>query len=300
MEKGIVFNIQKFSLHDGPGIRTTVFLKGCPLRCPWCHNPEGLEIQQEVAYTARKCIGCGGCLICENRCHTVSKEKGHLYLRSNCTVCGKCLDRCCTGALELIGKENTVEEVITKVLADKAFYEKSGGGMTVSGGEPLFQPTFTRALLASAKEKGLHTAMETSGFASHEVFTSVLPYLDLLLFDYKVTGENAYQEITGVPFAPILRNLHTASDFGMPIILRCPIIPGVNDNETHYDAIAALANEISGVIRVDLEPYHALGTGKLERFDKVNDFIAEPPSKEQMQEIRDYIGTKCEKEVIVS
>lgn len=300
MEKGIIFNIQKFSLHDGPGIRTTVFMKGCPLRCPWCHNPEGLDIHPEVAYTSRKCIGCGGCLICEKGCHTVSDENGHLYARGDCTVCGKCLERCCTGALELIGKEYTVEEVLKKVMQDKAFYEKSNGGMTVSGGEPLYQPAFTKALLQAAKEKGLHTAMETSGFASHEVFTSVLPYLDLLLFDYKVTGENAYKDITGVPFAPILRNLHTANDTGKTIILRCPIIPGVNDNEAHYDAIAALANELPGIIRVDLEPYHALGTGKLERFDKESTFTTEAPSKERMQEIRKYIAAKCEKEVIVS
>jgi len=300
METGIVFNIQKFSVHDGPGIRTTVFLKGCPLRCPWCHNPEGLSREPEVAYDPRKCIGCGGCLVCEHGCHSVTETEGHQYARHDCTVCTKCLEHCCTGALELTGKSYTTDEVIQKVMADKAFYDKSGGGMTVSGGEPLYQPAFTKALLEAAKEKGLHTAMETSGFASSAVFTSMLPYLDMLLFDYKVTGENAYEEITGVPFAPILSNLHTANESGIPIILRCPIIPGINDNETHFDAIAALADEFSGIIRVDLEPYHALGTGKAERFGKECGFSTEAPSKERMQEIRGYIGERCSKEVIVS
>ncbi len=300
MESGIVFNIQKFSIHDGPGIRTNVFLKGCPLRCIWCHNPEGLEAAPEVEFEGTKCIGCGACSICENGCHQFGEDVGHLYNRDQCVRCGKCLEACPAVALKWAGTRQTVDEVMTKVMADKPFYDKSGGGMTLSGGEPLFQPAFALALLKEAKERGLHTAMETSGFASGEVFASMLPYLDLLLLDYKVTGEEEHKKYTGVPQAPILANLARADAFGIDIVLRCPLIPGINMTTEHYKAIAALADKYAHVTRVDLEPYHTLGTGKLSRLGKPDGFVTEMPDKALMEEIRQEIQGYCGKEVVVS
>lgn len=300
MESGIVFNIQKFSIHDGPGIRTNVFLKGCPLRCLWCHNPEGLESYAEVEFEGNKCIGCGACAICENHCHQFSPEMGHIYDRTACTRCGKCIEACPAVALKMAGTQQTVEEVMTKVMADKPFYDKSGGGMTLSGGEPLYQPDFARALLRSAKEKGLHTAVETSGFASESVFLSILPYTDLLLLDYKVTGEAEHKKYTGVPQAPILANLERANAAGVAIVLRCPMIPGVNMHDVHYRAIAEIANTHKHIEHVDLEPYHTLGTGKLSRLGKADGFVTDMPEKEEMEVVRQTIQDMCTKEVHVN
>ncbi|MBE5893694.1 MAG: glycyl-radical enzyme activating protein [Lachnospiraceae bacterium] len=300
METGIVFNIQKFSIHDGPGIRTNVFLKGCPLRCLWCHNPEGLEREPELEYEASKCIGCGACSVCPEGCHSFSEKKGHVFDRTHCIRCGKCAAVCPASALELTGEQYDVERVMEKVMADKLFYDKSGGGMTLSGGEPLFQPRFALALLKEAKNRGIHTVIETSGFASAEVFGSILPYTDLLLMDYKVTGEEAHVKATGVPFAPILANMELANAAGVPIVLRCPIIPGINDMEVHYEAIAELADRLTVVTKVELEAYHSLGTGKAPRLGKEAGFVTEPPSKEKMEEIRRYIQERCSKAVEIS
>jgi len=300
MESGIVFNIQKFSIHDGPGIRTNVFLKGCPLRCIWCHNPEGLEAVPEIEFAGQKCIGCGGCAVCANGCHRFTEEAGHIYIRDACIRCGRCVELCPAASLTMMGTRMTVEEVITQVMADKAFYDQSGGGMTLSGGEPLFQHAFALALLQEAKAHGLHTAVETSGFASADVFTSILPWTDLLLFDYKITGEEKHIRYTGVPQGPILANLERAEQAGVPVVLRCPLIPGINMEEEHYQAIAALADRLNTVSRVDLEPYHSLGTGKTERLGKAAGFVTEMPDKDKIREICDHIQSMCRKEITVS
>lgn len=300
MESGIVFNIQKFSIHDGPGIRTNVFLKGCPLRCLWCHNPEGLEAEAEVELEGNKCIGCGACGICEQHSHLFSQERGHIYDRENCIRCGKCVEVCPAAALKMAGTRQTVDEVLDKVMADKPFYDKSGGGMTLSGGEPLYQPAFALALLREAKSRGLHTAIETSGFASEAVFTSILPYTDLVLLDYKVTGEDEHKKYTGVPQAPILANVARADAAGVDIVLRCPLIPGINMHEAHYKAIAATADRYSHILRVDLEPYHTLGTGKLGRLGKKDGFVTTMPEKDEMEQIRQTIQAMCTKKVCIS
>ena len=297
---GCVFNIQKFSIHDGPGIRTTVFLKGCPLRCLWCHNPEGLERSVEIEFEPTKCIGCGACVpACPKGCQTLTEESRG-FDRDKCVRCGRCADVCLPGSLKRVGREMTVEEVIKKVMADKIFYDTSGGGMTLSGGESFAQPAFALALLEAAKAEGLHTAVETSGFCAKETILSAAPLVDLFLFDYKATGEELHKSLTGVCQAPILENLLALSEAGAEIILRCPIIPGANDTDEHFAAIAALAQHTSGITAVDLEAYHPLGTGKAPKIGKTQDFKTAAPSKDRMEEIRAFIQSKTEKPVRIS
>ena len=298
---GLVFNIQKFSIHDGPGIRTTVFLKGCPLRCLWCHNPEGLEKASEIEFEPTKCIGCRACVpACPKSCHRFGEDGAHQFDRASCVRCGTCVDACLPGSLKRVGVETSVEDALNKVLADKIFYETSGGGMTVSGGEPFFQPEFTIALLRAAKAEGLHTAVETSGFCSRDTILSALPYVDLFLYDYKATGDELHKRLTGVPQSPILANLKEVSDGGGTIVLRCPIVPGANDTEEHFAAIAALMESTPGIESADLEPYHPLGTGKAPKIGKTQEFVSKAPSKERMEEIRAFIQERTKKPVRIS
>ena len=260
--KGTVFNIQRFSVNDGPGIRTTVFLKGCMLRCLWCHNPESHSPRPQLMLYADRCIGCGKCIAaCSAGLHNFGADGVHQIERENCAGCGRCAAEC-VGALEIAGREMSVEEILTEVQKDSAFYAHSGGGMTVSGGEPLMQPEFTTALFREAKQRGLHTCIETCGFAPTETVLALAPYVDLFLWDVKETDSARHKEFTGVPNERILANLRALNAAGAKIVLRCPIIPGYNDREEHLRAVGALAEELTGVIRVDVEPYHPLGKSK--------------------------------------
>ncbi|MBQ7475234.1 MAG: glycyl-radical enzyme activating protein [Clostridia bacterium] len=299
MQKGLVFNIQRFSLHDGPGIRTGVFLKGCPLRCRWCHNPEGFTMAAELEYNPVKCIGCGRCTVCPEGCHRIA-DGAHLFDRTGCVKCFRCVDACPAGALLRAGREYTVDEVMETVEKDRPYYENSGGGLTVSGGEPLLQWEFTLALLKEARARGIDTAIETSGFAPSEVIKAISSYVDVFLFDYKVTDPGDHEKYTGVPRAPILENLRLLNEEGRRVVLRCPIIPGVNDDDGHFDAIAELSRELDSVFRVDLEPYHELGTAKYPKFGKEASFSAEPPAKERMEEIKRYVQDRTPKRVTIS
>jgi pyruvate formate lyase activating enzyme len=259
---GTVFNIQKFSINDGPGIRTTVFLKGCPLHCIWCHNPESHKTENELFYDARKCIGCQACAhTCPNGCHTFTQEE-HRYDRTACVRCGACTALCPTQALETVGSCREVAEVIAEVLKDKPFYETSGGGMTLSGGEPMLQFDFTLALLQAAKAEGLHVCMETCGYADADQLRAVAPYVDLFLYDCKETDPARHKEYTGVSNERILKNLSMLDGMDCKSVLRCPIIPTLNDRDDHLDGIAALANRLQNVTGIDIEPYHPLGSGK--------------------------------------
>ena len=268
MKSGTIFNIQKFSINDGPGIRTTVFMKGCPLRCLWCHNPESNSSKKEMFFNAEKCVGCRRCASACDRGGHVFGENSHCYLRESCILCGECANECLTDALEVVGREATVEEVIADVMRDKIFYDNSGGGMTLSGGEPMFQFDFTYELLKAAKEKGLHTCIETCGFGKAEDYAKIVPLIDIFLFDYKETDPVRHKEYTGVDNKLILSNLKMLDEMGAKIILRCPIIPTLNDREEHFKGIADTANSLKNVLEINVEPYHPLGSGKSETLGK--------------------------------
>lgn len=265
---GVVFDIKKFAIHDGPGIRTTVFVKGCPLSCVWCHNPESQEFKREVSFMPDKCIGCGYCFkTCPNHAHVMDGEK-HVIKRELCERCGECAKECYAQAIEVIGKEMTVQEALDEVLKDKPFYETSDGGMTISGGEPMSQYEFTYSLLEAAKEEGLHTCLDTSGYAKYERYEKLLPFVDIFLYDLKETDPENHLKLAGVRLDVILENLRKLDAAGARTVLRCPIVDELNDSERHLKKIAEIAESLKHVIEIDIHPYHPLGKSKSERIGK--------------------------------
>ncbi len=279
---GNIFDIQRFSIHDGPGIRTTVFVKGCPLRCVWCHNPEGIDGEPVLSFLPNKCIGCGYCLrACQRSVHKIV-DGVHGLDRSECEACGTCTEECYAGALELVGREVTVGEALDEVLRDRPFYETSDGGMTLSGGEPTMQIEFSAALLEAAKDEGLHCCVETCGHCSYDDLERIRPAVDLFLYDYKATNDEQHRELTGVSNKLIIENLRKLNDSGSAIVLRCPIIPGTNDCDEHFEGIAALAGALPNLSGVELMPYNPLGESKVGRmgFDAAGRPRAKTPEQE--------------------
>ena len=263
-EEGIVFDIQRCSMHDGPGIRTTVFLKGCPLSCQWCHNPESQSFEPQLGYMEEKCILCRRCeSACKEGVHCFEGGR-HIVYHNRCIAAGTCVDVCPTGALKLYGKKISIQEIMQVVMRDKSYYEQSGGGITLSGGEPLAQISFSKGLLKAAKSAGIHTCIETSGYAPTKSVMEILPFIDYFLFDYKVTGEECHKKYTGVGQKLILENLRIIYESGKKILLRCPIISGVNDNQEHFEAIKALKLKYPNLEGVEYLPYHDLGKSKAE------------------------------------
>lgn len=259
---GTLFNIQRFSIHDGPGIRTTVFLKGCNLHCIWCHNPESVQKQPEIQFFPEKCIACGECVkICPHGAQILDGNQ-RIYVRDLCQQCGQCTQDCFSGALVLTGKEWTPAEVLAEVEQDAPYYQTSQGGVTLSGGEPLLQPEFVSQLLEGCRERGFHTALDTAGNVSWKTFESLLPLTDLFLYDVKAFHEDIHRRATAVSNRLILENLRRLAETGKPIWVRIPVVPGINNSPDEIGEIARFLAPFKSVEWVELMPFHTLGAEK--------------------------------------
>jgi pyruvate formate lyase activating enzyme len=267
-EKGLIFNIQKFSVHDGPGIRTTVFMKGCPLQCLWCSNPESQNFFPELMVRDINCKSCGACVrACPQGAIIITKKSGRTIDRQKCDQCLLCVESCLYDSLKQCGTYMTVREVLEEVLQDKLFYKNSGGGVTISGGEPLSQSIFTGKLLEACKKEGLNTALETTGVVRWNEMEKVLRFVDLTLFDIKHLNSDKHQKMTGTKNNMILENLRKTAMQG-EVWLRVPLINGFNDSENHIQNIALLGGDV-GAKKISLLPYHAGGQSKSEQLGKV-------------------------------
>lgn len=266
----MVFNVQRYSTEDGPGIRTTVFLKGCPMRCPWCHNPEGLSPRPELVWYEVRCIAARDCLgACPRRALTLTPE-GMVIDRDACDVCGLCEEACPAGALEVIGRERTVEEVAEEALRDRVFYEKSGGGVTLSGGEPALQWEFSLSLMRVLGGEGVHLALDTCGGVSWERLEPLVREADLVLFDLKLMDEEKHRRFTGVSLSTVLGNARKTAEMGKAMWIRTPIIPGYTDDEENIRAIAGFIRENLPVVeRYDLLAFNNTCEAKYRRLDLI-------------------------------
>lgn len=286
MLEGTVFNIMKYSIHDGPGIRTTVFLKGCPLHCPWCHNPEGQRFNQELIYRPDRCVACGQCLnICPSKA-IIALEGRLVYLREKCQACGECSRICHAGVRELIAKKMSVKEVMAEIEKDIIFYDESGGGVTFSGGEALMQPDFLLQILQECRKKEIHTAVETAGYVNPDSLQMISPYVDLFLYDLKIMDSRKHQELTGVPNDLVLGNLRWLAEKHPQVIVRAAIIPGINDDEVNLQQIGEFVSSLKCVAEIHCLPYHKAGVDKYRRLGleyRLADL--EPPNDESMLQI---------------
>jgi len=283
---GTVFDIRRYSIHDGPGIRTTVFLKGCALSCWWCHNPESQASRPEVVLHEQRCIRCGACVAACPHGAVAWVDGAPLTDRTKCEACGTCTEACYAGAREVAGRTMRVEQVMEAVERDRPFYEESGGGVTLSGGEPLRQPAFTAAVLREAKRRGLHTALDTCGHASWREFERLRQDVDLFLYDLKLVDSERHRRYTGVGSTRILANLRELSRLGHRIVLRVPIVPGITDDPENVAAVCTVAAALPHLAGVDLLPYHSIGAGKYRRLDRTYRLLhTDAPTRWRMDEI---------------
>jgi len=282
---GTVFNIQRFAVHDGPGVRTTVFLKGCPLSCWWCHNPESRAARPEVQIVADRCIQCGSCLeVCQHDAVVRLADGTYSVDPLHCARCGECTEACPTNGRKIVGQERGVNEVLEEVLKDKVFYEESSGGVTFSGGEPMAQRDFLLALLAESRARGLHTCVDTSGMASESTLERVAELTDLFLWDLKLIDDNRHRVFTGVGNRAILSNLMRLARRGAEVWIRVPFIPGINDDRDNLDALASLVAGLHRDYPVFLLPYHRIAQDKYGRLGHAYPLAGlEPPGEEQLE-----------------
>jgi pyruvate formate lyase activating enzyme len=262
MQTGKIFDIKKYAIHDGPGIRTTVFFKGCPLSCRWCHNPEGITEASQRLYRKDRCIACRECAdACPEEAISTSTD-GLKWNASDCVYCGTCADICPAEAVELIGKSMTVEEVMAEIARDIVFYDESGGGVTLSGGEPLMQPAFLNALLDACGKLGIHRTVDTTGHTDTQTLLETATRTDLFLYDLKHMDAGKHARFTGVTNQLILENLNVLSRQDVDIIIRLPLIPGINSDPENIDRTGAFISSLPGVRRINILPYHCAATAK--------------------------------------
>jgi pyruvate formate lyase activating enzyme len=296
----MVFNIQHYSIHDGPGIRTTVFIKGCPLRCIWCQNPESQSLAPQLFFTGEKCTGCGECVkVCPAKAITMVDGKSRTD-RLICKGAGKCAAACPNEARTIMGKEMSAAEVFRDVHADAVFYERSRGGVTLSGGEPLVQPEFTWAILEMCKRAGVSTALDTCGYARWDVLKDILKYVDVVLYDFKHFNSAKHERLTGVANGLILENAgQIVRKFpDITLIARIPVVPGYNDDSENIGRTARFIKDLGKKVKVHLLPYHRLAETKYERLEKSAALKIAPPTMEHVEELRRLVES-CGLEVVI-
>jgi pyruvate formate lyase activating enzyme len=292
-DRGIIFNIQRFSTEDGPGIRTTVFMKGCPLHCLWCHNVEGINPKPEIVWNETRCIGCLSCVeACPNK--AITRMMDELVTdRKKCSSCGKCTEVCPAKSRELIGRSVSVDEVLTEVLKDKVFYETSDGGVTASGGEPTMQPQFVAKLFSKCRSSSIHTALDTCGYVKWETLNRILEFTDLVLYDLKEIDPNNHEKYTGANPTLIWENARKIANLGKPMWVRTPVIPGYTDTVENIRGIAEICKKLGNVERLDLLPYHRLGEPKYRKLGLEYALRGlQPPTKEDMERLK-QVAVEC-------
>ncbi len=286
LKSALITNIQKCSVHDGPGIRTTVFFKGCPLNCLWCHNPETQRYTKDIMYSSEKCSFCGQCeKRCPNQAISISEKIVSTNLEK-CDFCEKCMDFCVNNAREIIGKEYTVEELIKEIDKDKIFYEESGGGVTLSGGEVMMQIDFVEALVKRCKDKGISVAVDTCGYTNFENYKRILDYVDIFLYDLKLINSQKHEEFIGKPNKLIIENLQKLCEYGAKINIRIPLIEGINTDEDNINETIRFLQSLN-IKEVNLLPYHDIG---MHKYTKLNMFYKQEhmskPSEKKVEEIK--------------
>ena len=286
MLQGIIFNIMKYSIHDGPGIRTTVFFKGCPMKCWWCHNPESHKLQQIVVKYPDRCIGCGKCIkVCPTNAIYIEDDRMKFDTKK-CIQCGKCVEVCYSESMEMIGNKMTVDEVMKEIEKDNVFYEESGGGVTFSGGEPFMQHEFLRELLIQCKKKDIHTVVDTCGFVKKDILVEISNLIDSFLYDLKIMNETEHIKYTGVSNKIILDNLKEITKLGRRVFIRIPVIPEINDDAENINGIAKHLASLSGIEQINILPYHNIAMEKYKRIgEKYRLSKIKTPSDERMGEI---------------
>ncbi len=293
---GLVFDIQRFAVHDGGGIRTLVFLKGCPLKCKWCQNPESMSSKPEIMRIPHHCISCVKCAtLCPEQAISISENFKVKIDRDRCTYCGECVEKCYAGSMTIVGRYMTVDEVMEEVERDRPFYNTSKGGVTFSGGEPTLQSEFLIKALQEAKKRSLHTAIESCCLCPQETFAEVMKYTDLVLTDIKHIDSAKHKELTGAPNEQILSNIKMAAEMGKKMRIRIPLIPGCNDSAENIEAVAKFVEALGDAVEgLDILPYHRLGEPKWEQLDR--EYVLHgvmPPDREHVYALRDLVLPHC-------